>query len=502
MCYSPPLLAGFRCCRWCAAPRHSWLGLAGCGGVFRGRGCPLLCVFVVCVGVRGGRAVLCVACLWCLCFWLCGVVVRWLCLLGALLLGLRVCVCAFVALRVGVSGVGGGSCAVWLPCVCVCVLAVCGWWGGVCHTLGGSRRWSSAWFKKQKKTSCRRVAQMRGMRDACYVPLLLSHRVFFPCRERERACAGLFGGLVGCFCVLCFVSPPFFSFSVASSITHLLALRFPYEEGVEGAFVLFFFVTYLSYPVQLLVAVPYRESVCLFVGGAGVGFHTMFLLCLVPVFLHLTALCTFVFSCAVRHFGAFRRIFNILVRHTIVSPWYVAILYSESVCVAGGAGWGFIPCFSLLLSPSSCTLRSCSYVCVCAWSVPLAPSFAFLTYLLAIPLFPRGSWASPIARARCVGGVGVGFHTSFLFDLVSVFFHSAGLRTFGCVRAWCAPLAPSFVFLPYLFAFSLFPHCPWPPHTFCAFVDCFFFVSRGGRSLLRKKYGGYMVVVCVCGYAF
>ena len=48
---------------------------------------------VVCVGVRGGRAVLCVACLWCLCFWWCGVVVRWVCLLGALPLAL-VCVCA------------------------------------------------------------------------------------------------------------------------------------------------------------------------------------------------------------------------------------------------------------------------------------------------------------------------------------------------------------------------------------------------------------------------
>ena len=121
---SPPLLAGFRCRRWCvvcgvwcvvcgvrrwrvwwgcgwcvvwlvprhswrrflcATPPHSWLGFdAGggvripatpgwgppvSGGVFRGWGCPLLCVFVVCVGVRGGRAVLCVACLWCLCFW-------------------------------------------------------------------------------------------------------------------------------------------------------------------------------------------------------------------------------------------------------------------------------------------------------------------------------------------------------------------------------------------------------------------------------------------------
>ena len=167
VCYSPPLLAGFRCRWWCGAPRHSWLEPAGCGGVFRGRGCPLLCVFVVCVGVRGGRAVLCVACLWCLCFWWCGVVVRWVCLPGALLLRLGVCVCAvWPFVLVWVAGGGGGSCAVWLPCVCVCVLAVCGWWGGVCHTLAGSRRRSSAWFKKQKKRSCRCLAEMRDMRDA------------------------------------------------------------------------------------------------------------------------------------------------------------------------------------------------------------------------------------------------------------------------------------------------------------------------------------------------
>ena len=77
----------------CATPRHSWLGFAAGGGVrlpatpgwgppvvvvcFTGGGCPLLCVFVVCVCVRGGRAVLCVACLWCLRRWWCGLVVRW-----------------------------------------------------------------------------------------------------------------------------------------------------------------------------------------------------------------------------------------------------------------------------------------------------------------------------------------------------------------------------------------------------------------------------------------
>ena len=110
-----------------------------------------------------------------------------------------------------------------------------------------------------------------------FCPIMFSSPV-----EKERAQVLFFF-----FCVLCFVSPPFFfSFLVASSITYLSALRFPYREGVEGGFV-FFFSTYLSYLVPLLVAVPYRESVCLFVGGAEVGLHTMFFLCLVSVFVHL-----------------------------------------------------------------------------------------------------------------------------------------------------------------------------------------------------------------------
>ena len=130
VCYSPPLLAGFCCRWWCGAPRHSWLGPASCGGVFRGRGCPLLCVFVVCVGVRGGRAVLCVACLWCLCFWWCGVVVRWVCLPGALLLGPGVCVCAvwpFVLVWVAWGGgVVRGVAAVRVR-VCACGVWLVGW---------------------------------------------------------------------------------------------------------------------------------------------------------------------------------------------------------------------------------------------------------------------------------------------------------------------------------------------------------------------------------------
>ena len=218
---SPPLLAGFRCRRWCvvcgvwcvvcgvrrwrvwwvcgwcvvwlvprhswrrflcATPRHSWLGFAAGGGLglpaTPGWGPP---VVVVCFA---GGGVLCCVCLWCV----------WVCALAVLCCVLRVCgVCVFggvvwwcrgCVFRVPFSLVlvcvcalcgpscwcrwrgGGGSCAVWLPCVCVCVLAVCGRWGGVCHTLAGSRRRSSAWFKKQKKRSCRCVAEMRGMRDA------------------------------------------------------------------------------------------------------------------------------------------------------------------------------------------------------------------------------------------------------------------------------------------------------------------------------------------------
>ena len=163
-------------------PRHSWLvfavgggawcavcgvrrvacGGGVCGGFVAGvvGPSPLLAEVPVCYSpplLAGFR-----------CRWWCGVVVRWVCLPGALPLGPGVCVCAvwpFVLVWVAWGG-GGGSRSVWLSCVRVCVLAVCGWWGGVCHTLAGSRRRSSACFKRQKKRSCRCVAEMRGMCDA------------------------------------------------------------------------------------------------------------------------------------------------------------------------------------------------------------------------------------------------------------------------------------------------------------------------------------------------
>ena len=103
----------------------------------------------------------------------------------------------------------------------------------------------------------------------------------------------------------------------------------------------------------------------------------MFLLCLVSVFLHLAALCTLVFSCALRPFGALPRILNILVRHTIVSPWFVGIAYTESVCTLCGWGGGGV---SYHVSLCSClrflSLCGLVYVWVCVrgalpWRPPL-----------------------------------------------------------------------------------------------------------------------------------
>ena len=124
-----------------------------------------------------------------------------------------------------------------------------------------------------------------------------------------------------------------------------------------------------------------------------------------------------------------------------------------------GAGWGFIPCFSVTLSPSSFTLRafgvswflghgSCSYACLCTRGpfgalilnfhilgfhiYAYAVMLTLLTYLFAIPLFPRGPWPSPRARtcACCVGGAGYGvsYHPCFSLTLSP---SSCTLRAFG-----------------------------------------------------------------------
>ena len=158
-CGAPPLLAGVRRRVWWLVPRHSWLraagvvpchswlGSAGCGdGVpFATPGC-------------GPRS--------------------------ALLLVLGVCVCAvwhFVLVWVACGGRARCGCRV---CVCVCVCA-CGVWFEGCaipwlvrvvsrHGCGQKAK------EKQKKRSCRCVAEMRDMRYAKYIPLHLSHRAFFP----------------------------------------------------------------------------------------------------------------------------------------------------------------------------------------------------------------------------------------------------------------------------------------------------------------------------------
>ena len=263
--------------------------------------------------------------------------------------------------------------------------------------------------------------------------------------------------------------PPCVSFfsSVASSITYLFALCFRYREGVQGGF--FFALPYLPYLVQLLVVIQYRLSVCVLCGwGGGWGFIPCFSLTLSPSSCTLRAFgvswflgcgsCLFACVCMRGPFGALLRNFNIfgfhtyadvvevvrgeralniLVRHTIVFPWFVAFSYSESVCMlcGWGGGWGFIPCFSLTFSPSSCTSRafgvswfhgrcSCLYACG-ACVVPLVPSVAILTYL-----------------------VSTGPHL--------------------CLR--CG-------FLTYLFAIPLFPHAPWPSHTLCLFFSVVMYLA-------------------------
>ena len=116
----------------------------------------------------------------------------------------------------------------------------------------------------------------------------------------------------------------------------------------------------------------------------------------------------------------------------------------------GGGGRGFIPCFSSTLSPSSFTLRPCVRLAMCAWFDPLAPSFVFLTYLFAIPLFPHGLWpphtlCAPffvmyLAVLGAYGGMGIYGCGSCL---CACFMTCVVVRR-SFLRACVVPLAPSF----------------------------------------------------------
>ena len=227
-CGSPPLLAWVRLRWWCAAPRprwwlapchsrlwgrvagprHSWLGSAAVCRVrsFATPGRGPWSWFPATPG-WGPRVVVVGA-------------------LGALLLGRGVCVCAmwrFVLVWAACRGGGrarGGCCV----SVCVCVRAVCGWWGvsylgwfSLSVGMSKSRR------RKAKKRPCRRVAEMRGMRHAYIHTSLFVQPRFCPPVARE--CVQAFGGSVGFFCVLCLVfPPPFFFRTVFDNIPFCLAL--------------------------------------------------------------------------------------------------------------------------------------------------------------------------------------------------------------------------------------------------------------------------------------
>ena len=226
--------------------------------------------------------------------------------------------------------------------------------------------------------------------------------------------------------------------------------------------------------------------------GGGRGFISCFSLTLSPSSCTLRAFgvswlpgcgsCLFACVCMCGSFGALLRNFNILgfhvvglVRgvwalnilapHTIVSLWFVAISYSESVCmVCGwGGGWGFIPCLFLTLSPSSCTLRafgvswfhgrdSCLYACVCV----LGPFGALL----------------------------------LIFNILGVHWSPPMLT----LRGWCGVYG----FLTFLFAIPLFLHAPWLSHTLCVFLFCRL-VPGSAWSLWRNRED--MGVVRVCTHA-
>ena len=96
--------------------------------------------------------------------------------------------------------------------------------------------------------------------------------------------------------------------------------------------------------------------------------------------------------------------------------------------VCGQGGVGFHTLFLLaLVSVFSHLAVLFMCVCVCAWSVPLAPSLALLTYLLAIPLFPRGWWAS-LVRLFIVSPLSVA--APYLLRFCWFFFSSS------CISRW------------------------------------------------------------------
>ena len=115
VCGSPPLLAGARRLWWCVSRAGVSFVVCVCGvrRCARWPCCVVCCVFVVSVFLV----------VWC------GVVVRWVCLPGALLLGLGVCVCAvwpFVLVWVAWGGVVRGVAAVRVR-VCACGVWLVGW---------------------------------------------------------------------------------------------------------------------------------------------------------------------------------------------------------------------------------------------------------------------------------------------------------------------------------------------------------------------------------------
>ena len=163
VCGSPPLLAGARRLWWCVSRVGVSFVVCVCGvcGCARWPCCVVCCVFVVSAllvlwcGCAVGVSFACAGVCRCVC-----VVCRWSAVwcprpLPLLAVGRRrgsqpllagvhwlwwwgpwvpfslvlVCVCALCGPSCWCGWRGRGSCAVWLPCVCVYVLAVCGWWG-------------------------------------------------------------------------------------------------------------------------------------------------------------------------------------------------------------------------------------------------------------------------------------------------------------------------------------------------------------------------------------